>query len=263
MKTPYLLLWAFVALLANGAGAQSDMDERKLRFGMQAAPNLGWLKPNVQGLEKTGLQPRLGFSYGAMADWRFSESANYLFSTGFNITTCGGGLVEPWDSLVLEPTDTSYFTGKLNRAHKLQYITIPLLLKMRTDEIGYMSYFGAIGIDAGFRTRARSNDEFTWIGGSGPENQNDVNIASRVALLRLALNVSAGAEYNLSGNTNIYAALGWHNGFTNLFNNKFQNRLLEADENGNPSLDAAGKAIIGKQKKAAANYVSLSVGVFF
>ena len=40
---------------------------------------------------------------------------------------------------------TNYFTGKLDRTYRLQYVNIPILLKMRTNEIGYMTYFGAIG----------------------------------------------------------------------------------------------------------------------
>jgi len=251
--------------VAASVCAQSDMDERKLRFGLTAAPNLGWIRPNMNGFGDIGWQPKLGFGYGAMMDYKFSESPNYLFSTGFNVTTTGGRMVEPWDSIVTEIGDTTstLYLGKLNRSYRLGYVNVPLLLKMRTNEIGYMTYFGAIGFDLGIRARTRANDKYDWKGGVGPKNVDDVNINNRINFLRLALNISAGAEYNLSGNTNIYVGLGWHNTFTNLFNKSLDNRILVADENGNPKLDAIGLPITGNQKKALTNYVSLDLGVFF
>lgn len=248
--------------LALQLHAQSDMDERKVRFGLFASPNMGWLSPNIPSLEKDGLQSKLGFGYGAMMDYKFSESPNYLFSTGFNITSCGGGLIEPWDTMVYETQDTFHFLGRLDRMHRLQYMHVPLLLKMRTNEIGYMCYFGAIGLDLGFRTRARGNNNYHWIGDVGPQDEEDIDISDRINFLKLALNITLGAEYNLSGNTNVYVGLGWHNSFTNVFRNTNANRILEADDDGNPKLEA-GQVIPSEQKKAVANYISLDLGIFF
>lgn len=241
------------------------MSERSFRFGLYGSPNLGWMDPNIPTFAKDGLQPRMGFGYGALMDYKFSESPNYLISTGFTIQGFGGGLIEPWDTSVYssEFDTTFYYTGKLDRTYRLQYITIPLLLKMRTNEIGYMTYFGAIGMDVGFRTRAFANDDFTWVGDVGPEDQKDVNIKDNINFMRLALNITVGGEYNLSGNTNAYVGIGWHNTFTNIFRNTDANRILEPAADGNPELDANGFAIPSQQKKAVTNYISLDLGIFF
>ena len=55
---------------------------------------------------------------------------------------------------------------------------MPLLLKMRTGDVGYMSYFGAIGFDASFRTRARVNNTYTWLGNSAlqPDDEEDMDL---------------------------------------------------------------------------------------
>lgn len=256
------------------AGAQeSDMEDRKIRLGLHASPNLGWMKSDISQFEKDGLQPRLGFGYGLMFDYKFSESSNYLFSTGFNITSCGGGLIEPYDSTsVFVPsagvTTEIYYTGKMDRTYRLNYVNVPLLLKMRTNEIGYMSYFAAIGIDLGFRTRVFANDQFDWEDNSaGPalgESRKDLNITKEMNFFRTALNISAGGEYNLTGNTNIYFGLGWHNGFLNAFRNKDFNRILEPNSSGYPKIDEnTNRGIESVKKKAFSNYISLDLGIFF
>jgi len=251
--------------LSTAMSAQSDMDDRKFRFGLMAAPNLGWLRPNISELERDGLQSRVGFGYGVMMDYKFSDSPNYLLTTGFNVTSGGGGLSEPWQTVV-EESDTSFtFNGANSRTYRMQYLTVPILLKMRTGDIGYMSYFGAIGFDLGFRTRARVDNDYTWLGSSAlqPADENDLEAKNEINFLRLGLNVTLGAEYNLTGNTNVYAGIGFHNAFTNMFNGKDINRVLKPASNGSPELDASGNVIESQMKRANPFLLSLDVGVFF
>jgi hypothetical protein len=243
----------------------SDMDSRKIRFGLFGSPNFGWVKPNIPEFSKSGLQPRIGFGYGIMMDYKFSESPNYLFSTGFNLTTNGGGLVEPWETFVANSDTTNLqFLGKNDRTYRLQYINIPLLLKMRTSDVGYMTYFGAIGLDVGVRTQARVNNDYTWIGQNAltPSDEEGLDIKNNINLMRLALNITLGTEYNLTGNTNMYIGAGFHNGFTNLFSNKRVNKILEPSGDGNPKL-VGSETVLSQQKKASTYYISLDLGVFF
>lgn len=255
-----------MSLLGHHAFAQeSDMDDRKIRFGLMATPNLGWMRPSITEFDKDGAQTRLGFGYGLMLDYKFSASPNYLFSTGINLTTNGGGLVEAYDSLNIGLNgESSYFTGTLNRTYRFQYVNIPILLKMRTNEIGYMTYFGAIGFDLGIRTRAFANDDYTWKqAGLAPADQKDVNIENQINLFRLGINLTAGGEFNLSGNTNAYVGVGWHNAFTNVFRKTADNKILVPTSDGFPSLNSDGFAIVGKNKAAVSNYVSLDLGIYF
>ncbi len=245
---------------------ESDMDDRKIRFGLLATPNLGWLRPGISEFSKDGAQTRLGFGYGMMVDYKFSASPNYLFSTGINLTTNGGGLIEAVDSNYIGLNDTlsTLFTGTLDRTYRFQYLNIPLLLKMRTNEIGYMTYFGAIGFDLGIRTRAFANDNFTWKqNGLTPPDEKDVNIEDQINLFRLGINLTAGTELNLSGNTNAYFGIGWHNTFTNVFRKTTENKILVPASDGSPSLDDNGSAIVGKNKSASSNYISLDLGIYF
>jgi hypothetical protein len=242
---------------------ESDMDDRSFRFGLVAAPNLGWLDPTIQEFDKDGLRGKLGLSYGLMADYKFSESPNYLFSTGIQFLSIGGGLSEPYDTLDINTSnDTNYYYGIVDRTYRASYVTIPLLLKMRTNEIGYLSYFGAIGLDLGVRTRAFVSDEYRWQSNPFITEQADINFRQNTSLFRLAVNLTLGGEFNISGNTNAYVALSYHNAFTNIFSNDPTNRILEPTAEGGPVL-SNGFAVLGKQRKAVLDYFALNVGIFF
>ncbi len=264
MKTFRVFLLVCIMFSTLSVSAQeSDMDDRRFRFGLMAAPNLGWISPTIQEFNKDGLQGKLGFSYGLMADYKFSNSSNYLFSTGINFMSVGGGLREPFDTLDINTSnDTNYYYGQVDRSYRMNYVNIPLLLKMRTNEIGYMSYFGAIGLDVGIRTRAFVNDGYTWKSNNFISKQSDISFQQNISLFRLAVNLSVGGEFNISGNTNAYLALSYHNGFTNLFSNDPTNRILEPDSDGSPALNN-GFAILGKQRRAVLDCVSLNFGIFF
>lgn len=259
-----LLVLMFTALLGFQSTAQSDMDDRKIRFGLHGSPNFGWLQPQIPELSKDGLQPRIGFGYGAMFDYKFSDSPNYLFSSGFNITTNGGGISEPWQTVIEESDTTFSFLGINDRTYRLQYVNVPLLLKMRTGDVGYMTYFGAIGLDVGVRTRARVNNDYTWQGTSAlqPDDEEGIDIVDEINFLRLGLNITLGTEYNLTGNTNAYIGAGFHNGFTNVFNRKDINRVLDPAGDGYPRLEN-GDVVVSQQKKASSYYISLDIGIFF
>lgn len=253
-----VLLLATTSIFAQ----DSDMEDRKLRFGLHASPNFGWITPKIPEFETNKLNPRVGFGYGLMFDYKFSESANYLFNTGFNITSFGGGLTEPAMRTETVNGNEVQIPSKLTRTYKLNYVNVPLLLKMRTNEIGYMSYFASIGADVGVRARAFGSDTYESMDGAKITIAQDADIKDQINLFRAALNISGGAEYNLTGNTNIMLGLGWHNTFINMYRLK-ADRVLTPDDNGFPLLDDNGDAIESQRKNAINNYISLDIGIFF
>ena len=177
---------AIVVLLLLGFGlpmlAQSDMDNRKFRLGLSASPNLSWIRPDIQGFSKDGLKSRAGFGYGVMVDYKFSDSPNYLLSTGFNITTNGGGLIEAWETEVVE-SDTSYtFLGTNDRTYRMQYVNIPILLKLRTTNILFCF---VIAIDVGLKMRHKRRLK-NHRGALTNLEEDDIDIADRMNFMRLA-----------------------------------------------------------------------------
>ncbi|MFA6924225.1 MAG: porin family protein [Bacteroidales bacterium] len=229
--------------------SQSKPNDKNFRFGLKAVPSLAWMKPDSKLFESKS--PKFCFAYGLMTDFNFTS--NYAFSTGIEITNNGGTLVFP-----IPPDDSTYYkpekdTSKkfyiLNRNYKLRYITLPVLLKLRTNEIGSMTYFGQFGVDVGFKIKALANDEGKTEGTSNVTTNEAVDIASDINFLRLALNIGLGFELNLAGTTSLVVGVNYNNGFTN---------VLKKD-----SKDLFDKKGIALKQNAISNFVSLTLGILF
>ncbi len=193
------------------------------RFGLKVAPALAWLKPDTKGIEGNG--SKLGFSYGIMTDFNFTD--NYAFATGLDITYRGG-------SLKFVTNDTTSSISDLT----LQYVEIPLTMKMKTNEIGYMTYFAQFGFAPGVLIKARSDNE-TKIGNTTTVAK-DNDIIKDISPVNISLLISVGTEYSLGGSTSILAGVTFNNGFIDVLKDKD-----------------------GFQGKAIANYIALNVGVLF
>ena len=235
--------------------AQDEPAFKKFRFGFKASPSFNWMRANSQELDKDGLGATITLNYGLMGEFAIGESNNYMFSTGFELAANGGKLMYP--SVV--QIDGNDFVGKTERRHNLKYLRVPLALKMRTNEIGYLTYYGSFGVSADFNYDAVGKDEHNLVVQAGNFTEEDLDIGDDTRFFRSALVIGAGAEYRISGNTYIVGGLSFHNGFINVLKGK----SLDPDENGNGQLDSSGNPIEGSDKKAITNSITLDIGVFF
>jgi len=220
--------------------------EASFHFGLKASPSLSWLKPNSKYLTHDG--SRLNINGGLIMDFNFTD--NYAFSTGFEIASFGGKLAYPAtnkDSVFYYPENDTIPFLLSTRVHKFRYINVPLTLKLKTNQIGAIVYYGQFGFDLGLRWRAMA-DDYGYQKKINTEN-NDVEINEEISFFRLALNVGLGIEYNLAGSTSLLIGANYNNGFTNAF--RKDSKYLK-DKNGERL-----------KQDAFANYVSLSVGVLF
>jgi hypothetical protein len=275
-KINTLILFCFLTGLSFAQDGNSSSS--KFRLGFKASPNLSWFSSdngNVTASEKS-----LQFGYGLNFDIFFTE--NYAIGTGFNINNMGGTLsyfkkYENGDDIEIG-TGTS-ITGatqiaEITRDITLKYIQIPLTLKLKTNEIGYITYWGQFGLGLNMNMKALSNDEIDYmyyqtndgsglsaLNVSGRSNESfakvdikddDINIFSSNLIL------AAGIEYSLSGNTSLLAGFTFQNGFTDVLKSKGI-----AKEAGNmPSLNGDNTAKTF-ELSGLPNYVEFNVGILF
>lgn len=270
-----ILTLLFVAFTAKAVVAQDA--ERSFRFGLRATPSVNWYKPDDQKKFKSdGL--RLKFGYGLMTEIRLTKVVSIATGIGFDYDggkldflndTATGYYVRNDEFVEIEEierlvNDTSADISKIGtyylkqRTYNTNYITIPLTLKMKTKEIGMLTYYGQFGVNASFRTKSRVEDEFTSVytppsssyAGTQMENTDDMN------LFKFALNVGGGAEYNLSGTTSVVFGINYYGGFSNVL--KKNSRYLQDIS----TAENLAKFVPLKQK-ATANAVALTVGILF
>ncbi len=218
-------------------GMQSFSQVKPFRFGFKVSPNISWISPDSKTYSSDGAQ--LGFSWGFLADITLTE--NYFVKTGFEVDYLGGKLNFPHTMLI--PGDTLNSVGNMNRKYNLRYLTIPLTIKMRTNQFGKVAYYGEIGFGTSFNLRAKATDSFDYNGGqSNYSSEEDLN--DEVTFVKSSIVVGGGMEYFVDNSTSIILAVSFNNGLNN---------ILKGDNSVDPEIKQTGHLY----------YFQLTVGVMF
>src|SRR5690606_35109912 len=145
---PLALLGA--VLWGNAVSAQdyytnqnsSSLDEKNFRLGLSINPNIGWYRYNDDDY-KSG--SKMGFSYGLIADLGFAK--NYYFSTGLLINQIASKMTYSGDE-----TGGEFENRDLMR---LQYVDVPLTVKLKSNENELGRLYGQFGCTAGFKVSGK------------------------------------------------------------------------------------------------------------
>ncbi len=195
--------------------AQS-IKESSFSLGFTTSPNFGWLTFPSEQIPATSSDGfRTGFSYGVLGDFAFSS--NYYFSTAFTVTSMNAN------------TKTDANTA----AFKLQYVEIPLTLKLKSNEQNGKLFYGQFGLSTDIKIAAKQDVQFTDT--AIPSTKN-ADISSSINTFRLGLLFGGGAEWKIGENLHLLTGLSYNNGLTDVLDTK---------------------------EKAKNSYVSLNLGVYF
>lgn len=200
LLTAILFLFLFNSTYAQ----QGNSIFTGFRLGLTAHPNFGFIKAE----NGKGNGVNLGFAYGLLADFNFAE--NYSFSTGLTITTINGKSTEinalPYHLGISSTAPVGY-----DLKYKMQYIEVPLTVKLKTDPIGNIRWYGQFGISNDFRIGAKQNAEV-----DRKEVAHNYNIKDWTRFYRAGIIIGGGAEFNIDAKTSLMMGLTLNNGFTNI-----------------------------------------------
>lgn len=285
-----LLTISIMALIATVAFAGDGENELKnFRFGLKVTPSVNWFKPEGKIMASNGAGVKFGG--GLVLEFRLAKVIS--IQTGVQIDMDGGkikynnaGLTNPSANSVsyyynitddkiekynkdfaTQPTGYTHYQLD-ERQYKISYITIPLTLKMKTKEIGTMTYFGQIGVNTSVRWKATVNDKVTVINDTplptlgATDSKSKVDVTKDVSLIHETLNFGLGTELNLSGSTSIVFGLNYNLGFTNVV--KGESDYLGRRVNGANSSTNPNDFTLSKMPQSfKSNAVILTVGVLF
>ncbi len=175
--------------------AQEADNFKGFKLGLAAHPTFGYIKSDISGVNSNGI--RLGFSYGLLGDFAFAQ--NYAFSTGLKLTTING------------QTETAQSNNSVLETYKLQYIEIPLKVKLMTTEASAMRFYGEFGLGNGINVRAKQDTK-----AAAGLSADGIDIYDNIAIYRASLIIGGGAEFKVGEKTRVMTGLSFDNGFTDI-----------------------------------------------
>jgi hypothetical protein len=121
------------------------------------------------------------------------------------------------------------------RKYKMIYGTIPTMLLFRTKPVGDYRYYGKFGARTSFLLSSSVFDKGFLVGPAFSETaqeNNDMKSARDILFVRSSLGLALGTEWNFTGDTWLFAELGFYYGITPIHYGK----SLSGDEEKNMSL---------------------------
>jgi hypothetical protein len=172
---------------------------------MHFDPLISWFSTDSYDTRSDGVVP--GFNFGISYNRNFSP--NYSFSSGINIIKAGGRLVNRETSLFeLKNYSSTILTIAPGEAitYRITYLSIPMGLKLQTNQIGYGRFFTDVGLDPKIVVGGRADIPSLNIKGG--------NAMPELNIFNLSFHLMAGMEYPLTANNYFIVGMGFE---TNLF----------------------------------------------
>ncbi|MFZ5941814.1 MAG: porin family protein [Bacteroidota bacterium] len=178
--------------------------DAQVRFSISANPQLNWFSSDLVQIVPSGAGA--GISTGLDIDYFFAP--NYAFTTGFNINWCGAKLTYTQTAGFPGGNDTLFTPAGAIMTHRMQFVTIPIGLKLKSEELGYTTFY----FHGGFTPMIRLN-AFT---SSYDETVVKEYVKESFRGFNLGYFIAGGIEYRLAGNTALRAGLRWSSTLTDL-----------------------------------------------
>jgi hypothetical protein len=177
--------------------------QKRISFGIHADPLAGWFTSDNKDVINQGARP--GLNFGLTFNRYFTE--NYAFSTGLNLITAGGRLSYN-DTVTMALNNPTTILPGNEVIYNIKYLSIPIGLKLQSNQIGYITFFTDLGLDPKF-----------VLGGKAEIPEMDIekeNASAEIRDFNMGYHVTAGIEYSLGGTTAIALGLTFDSNFIDI-----------------------------------------------
>lgn len=198
---PIIILF-FLCIVIVPAG--TIRAQQSIGFGIHADPVISWFSSDNREIKNDGARP--GFNFGLTFNRYFTP--NYAFSTGISLLNAGGRLVSADTTELKFANFTSIVMPGKPVVYKIQYLVIPIGLKLQTNQIGYITFFTDLGFDPKVVVRGRADIPSLDITGEQAINE--------LKMFNLSYHITAGIEYSVGGTTSMVLGLSFDNNFLDI-----------------------------------------------
>jgi hypothetical protein len=178
--------------------------QQVISFGVHADPVISWFSTDISSVKNDGARP--GFNFGLTFNNYFTK--NYSFSTGITLMHSSGRLVSN-DTTFLKFTNSNVkvLPGK-QVIYKIQYLAVPLGLKLQTNQIGYLTFFTDLGFVPKIAISRKADVPSLNITGE--------NALNELRIVNLSYHITGGFEYSLGGSTALVFGIDFDNNFLDI-----------------------------------------------
>lgn len=280
MKKLILSCFVFAVLFV----AQAQDADKKVNIGLAYQFGLNFNKPGTNAITKdgAGVQNAIGLNLNINFNDNIGLATGLEFdfeSVKYNFSTLNGNNYYFYNDKEIRQNTATTSTDKLFRISERDYhniyTSIPVMLIFRTNPIGDFRYYGKFGARTSFLIKSSSEDEgyifstnsvadveaanSTFTGTSEDNDGMRGKYGSDIVFFRAALGIAGGAQWNFTGNTMVFAELGYYYGLTPLHvsNNKKDDKMTLFN------YDATSGANDYFRLKASQMQVCLKIGILF
>lgn len=202
------ILMVFAIAATAGTLSAQKSDQSRIDFSVHVDPQFSWLSSDDNSVVSDG--SIFHVQAGLRMDYFFEK--NYAFYIGFGINNVGGKLLNNDTAGIIYMHNDSELIVNPDQSFKLnlQYLDIPLGLKLQTEELGYLTIF----FQAGFNPMVNIN---AYLSSEDETNSFEKeNFKDNVPIFNFGYHLGAGVEYRLGGNTAAVAGIRWSSGLTDV-----------------------------------------------
>lgn len=268
-----------------------------LKFGVHVDPFLSFLTSDYSNVEGAGAN--FGAALGVEAAYEFDATGNYALTFGADFSLNNGGtLLYKYGGVLLPNTELDNRTAFRNNNgdippsatgvamqaftkinHRINYVAIPIGLKLRTNELGdsYMRAFFHIPlvqlmvpVNAGAKIFAPDASAAGYLDDNSNERyaipQADESVTERgawgdVTPFQVSLGAGAGVELapNSDGGLRLYAGVYFHHGVIDITNGFGGTTAFTSPDNPNTVISETQN----RNPRNAFNNIALRLGVVF
>jgi hypothetical protein len=168
-----------------------------LRFGIYASPVLCWFNTDIDEVKNQGA--RAGFIFGVSAEKYLT--GNWYFNPGIAFINSSGRLKCTEPSTFRFPDHTSVVGAGDPVVYRIQYLAIPTGIKIKTSDVGYLTYFAEFGLDPKVVVTGKADIpsiDVSW-----------ENAMNEIRRFNIGYYLNAGADYSINGSISLILGLGY------------------------------------------------------
>ena len=202
---------SLVVILCIGLLSYAQESEKRIRIGLELTPTFSWFKSDYESVENNAV--KLSNRVGVNFDYNFAH--NYFFSTGIFIDWQNGSLKYMDPNIPFDIDGTAYAFNTQGETvavgYKLKYIEIPIGLKLKTNEIGYSTFYTKFGLNTAFNISA--------LGEANQQSVEEADFSKEVNFINVGYHIGGGMEYSLSSDFILFGGVTFQQGFIDVTTN--------------------------------------------